>query len=626
MYAYADRVCGVDLTTGEVSSKGLDRELVEGYIGGRGFTSKLQWDELGPDVDPFGPENVLIFAVGPLVGTAAPGSSRYVVGAKSPITGILGDGSAGGHFGPALKATGYDMLVIRGIAERPTVMLVSEHGVRLREANDLWGADTFETERRLRAEFGKEARVACIGPAGERLARLACIVSDGGRAVGRCGIGAVMGSKRLKAVVALGSRKTSVADPDGLKDAASRLNEALRSDPLCTNVVPKLGTTMWLRMMNDLGGLSTKNWQLGTFYAADEISGETLRQTYLVADRACARCSLACEKVVAVPEGKFKSEPTKIEYFALASFGAKCLNANLASIVKANELCNRYGMDVAELGAAIGFLMECYERGVLSPKDVEGLDLAWGNPEAVVKLTEMTAFRQGLGALISDGVRRAAESLGCEDEPYALTTKKVGGFCSMDPRVWKIYSSRWRTASRGGDHLRAQGPAGIALNDLPLKDAVRRMLFNEHACTLCEVLGVCKFVYGTYSSDFERMEKKIGILGDLYRAATGTSCDDRDLWTVTERLLNLERAVGVRGGIGRHDDDMPRRFIEEPLPDGPYAGSKYDINETYIDEYYRQRGWDMRTGAPGADKLVSLGLGEVSRVLRDICRTVERGA
>lgn len=626
-FGYAGKVIEVDLTNGTVEIKPLERELAENFIGGRGFTSRIQYKEVGTGIKPFDPDNVLIFATGPLTGTAAPAGNRFTVGGKSPLTGILGDSAAGGHWGPELKRAGYDMILFRGRSKNPVYLWVSGERVVVEDAKELWGKDTFETEDLLKEKLGKAIKVASIGKAGENLVRFACIISEYGRANGRVGMGALMGSKNLKAIAVKGEKRIQIYDRERMEKAAKEILELLHTDDYCTTVVPNVGTNRWLWGINEAGGLSTRNWQTGVFEGAEKIRGEKMVEKYIAERKTCFNCPLRCEQLVAVPSGRFSSIPTKIEYFSLASFGPKCGNDDLESIIKANELCARFGIDTTEMGSIIGFLMECYEKGLITPEECHGFQLRWGNAEAIVDLVKKTALRDGLGDVMAEGVKRASERIGKGTEKYAFHLKGAS-IESMDPRAYKTYNLRWRTSSRGADHLRGQGLAGLSQSSasdgkrtsvrkvLPIVEGVKILIWNEYACALADMLGVCKFPYGVYSSSWELQKEKVERLSDLLFAATGMKTSPEIMWSLTERLHNLERSFNSREGMRKRDDDMPWRFLEEPMPDGPCKGNVYTEADEYIEEYYRQRGWDVNTGVPKWDTLQKSGLSDVGEELR----------
>lgn len=606
--AYADRVLEVDLSKEAVSTRPLDPELASNYIGGRGFTTKIQYEDLGHALDPLGPENMLIIATGPLTGTMAPGGNRVTIGAKSPLTGILGDSAMGGFWGPELKFAGYDMIIVRGMARNPLYLAINDDHVELRDARGLWGKGIVDTEEILREELGAKTRVAAIGPAGENLVRYAAILSDKGHTWGRTGMGAVMGSKKLKAIAVRGTKRPRIAEPGKMKAVQGFLNKILQGDPVSSRTARELGTTLALALFNELGGgLPTRNWQESWFEGAKKISGEAIRERYLVKDETCFACSLKCSKIVRVPKGRFATRSSKIEYYQLVSFGCNLFNDNLESIIKANELCNDLGVDIGEMGATTAFLMECYQRGLLSKTETEGLDLSWGNADAIVLLIERVAYRKGFGDKVAEGLRRVSEWVGKGSEDFAMHIKGMS-MTIEDPRVYKVCNGRLRVAGRGGDHLRGQSPGGGALDDMALPEGVSEVLFNEMACNLSDMMGVCKFPYGIYSAtrDVFKLKLREGLT-QLYCAASGAQVDWEYLWQAAERLLNLEKAFNIRQGLTRQADDFPKR-LTEPIPSGPFKGRFYDISEAFIREYYRQRGWNVETGVPSEAKLVELGL------------------
>jgi aldehyde:ferredoxin oxidoreductase len=608
---YAGKYLEVDLSKGQISVGNVDPEFAETFVGGRGFSSKIQYDELGPGADPLGPENILLVCAGPLCGTPAPGGNRVTIGAKSPLTGILGDSHIGGSFGSALKSAGYDYIVVRGRAEKPQLLVIEDDRVELRDASGLWGKDTFEIRGILDKEFGKGFDHIGIGQGGENLVPFASIVSKEMRAAGRTGMGAVMGSKNLKAVVVRGTKKARVGFEDETREARDHVLGLLRSDPFVTEVASRLGTSYLISASNQKGALSTKNWRESVFKDAEKISGETIMGRYLVREHSCRGCTLRCSKIVQVPSGEFATEPTKIEYFGICGFGSNLGNSNPEAIIKAYELCNRWGIDVGEAQGVLAFAFECYERDLLGKGDTDGIELRWGNSSTIPVLLRKIAFREGFGAVLAKGIRGCSEEVGGGSEKFAMHIKGMGMDVG-DARVFKTYWSRLRVASRGGDHLRGQGPGGYLLDSMALADGVREVMYNEAVCALSDMMGVCKFPYGLYSSTRELFKEKItNGLVKVFSSIVGRHYTWDELALKAERVLNVERVVNTRKGLGREDDQFPKRFLEEPVSDGPAKGRVYDISDEWIEEYYRQRGWDLGTGIPTEEKLRELGLEDV---------------
>jgi len=607
---YTGKYLEIDLTTNEISVKNVDPEFAEMFIGGRGFSSKIQYDELGPEIDPLGPENILIVCAGPLCGTPAPAGNRITIGAKSPLTGILGDSHMGGWFGSALKSAGYDYVVFRRKADEPRFLLIDNGRVELLDGKELWGKDTFEAGRILSKKFGKGFQHVVIGQAGENLVPFASIVSKDMRAAGRTGMGAVMGSKNLKAVVVRGRSKIPVGNASQAREAKDYILQLLKSDPFVTGVCSKLGTSYLISASNEKGGLSTKNWSESVFSDVEKISGETIIGRYLVREHTCPGCPLRCSKIVQVSSGEFATQPTKIEYFGICGFGSNLGNNNPEAIIKAYELCNRWGIDVGEAQGVLAFAFECYEKDLINGEDTDGIKLNWGNSSVIPLLLKKIAFREGFGALLAKGTRGCSQEVGGGSERFAMHIKGLGMDVG-DPRVFKTYWSRLRVASRGGDHLRGQGAGGYLLDSMPLADGVREVIYNEAVCALSDMMGVCKFPYGLYSGTRELSKKKvIHGLTKVFSSIVGRNYSWEELALKAERVLNVERAVNIREGLGRKDDEFPRRFLEEPVVDGPAKGQIYDIADEWIEQYYAQRGWNPDTGIPEKETLRRLAVSE----------------
>lgn len=600
------RALQVDLLNQRVEQCCLDQHDVASFVGGRGLTTKLQYDLIPPHVDPLSEENVLIFATGPLVGTGAPAGNRLTIGAKSPLTNILGDSACGGLFATRLRQTGNDLIIVKGKSDEPCYLHITPDKAELRSAKDLWGKDVYTTTERLKHELGQGTGVAAIGPGGENLVRFASVVTDDIRVAGRTGMGAVMGSKLLKAIaVSPGKSRVNVAVPDSMKRARGYVLQLLDSDPLCREIFPRLGTTIWLTE----SGVATKNFQESYFPDTAKISGESLIEKYVVGYETCFACHLRCGHLSAVSSGPYQTNrPIRVEFFSLASFGTNLYNCNLESIIRAVELCNGLGLDIAETGARFAFLMECQQRGLLEKQLANECDFSWGNAATVISMIPKIAHREGIGDILAGTILEVAEYVGKGAEAFAIQVKGMSPEY-MDPRAHSVYGSRIRVASRGGDHLRGQGAGGAhALNAMPFKQGVEELLRNEILCAVHDMMGVCKFPYGIVSSTREqsRLKTEVGLPW-LYYAATGSRLTWEELSLAAERVLNLERLINVREGLTRADDDLPRRMTEEQIPAGLFKGCVYTIKDEFIDEYYNQRGWDEK-GMPLSKKLKELGL------------------
>jgi len=614
-YGYAGTVLRINLSTGEIAKKELERELIGGFIGGRGFNSKRLFEEIPYGLDPLSPENKLMFATGPLVGTMFPTACRFNVSAKSPLTGILGDSNAGGHFAAEMKYAGYDQIIIEGRSREPVYISVDDDLVRIEDARHLWGRDVYETDKILRENMkDNSARTAIVGPAAENGVKFAGIFADLMRAAARTGMGTVMASKRLKALVIRGSKPVQVADPERFMRISEEIEDAIYKHPQYWPRV-KMGTTRILTPVNEMGFLPTRHFTEGVFEHASEVSGERLAEKYNVKSRGCFSCNIPCSRFYNVREGRFSGlKGEGPEYEALSAFTARVGNRDLALALKANDMVNKLGLDALTTAECISWSMECYAKGWLSNEAADGLDLSWGDGKTILTLIEKTARREGFGDILADGVRAASQKLGFGEE-IAMHIKGLE-MIQADPRGLKGYGLGFAVASRGGDHLRAEPfielsddpKRGIELFGVP--EATRRLewkgkgkLVNyfENWCAVVDALEVCKNIA-------ENMEVlPFPKAAEVIHAATGLSMDAGAVVQVGERIVNIERAFLVREGITRKDDAMPSRFLREPFTNGNSKGSVFE-QEPMLDEYYAERGWDLRTGIPTRQRLRKLNL------------------
>ncbi|MHB1651495.1 MAG: aldehyde ferredoxin oxidoreductase family protein [Desulfitobacteriaceae bacterium] len=624
-YGYTGKILFIDLTAGTSHTEALDPSFARTYLGGRGFNMRRLYDEAPPEMDPLQPENPLIFGVGPLVGTMLPGSARFNVSGKSPQTGILGDSNAGGFFGPELKFAGYDQVVIKGKSPRPVYLLLTNDKVEIRPAEHLWGKDIWETQQLLLAELkDKRIQISAIGQAAENGVKFAGLFNNLVRAAARTGMGTLMGSKNLKAVVVRGHGRIDVADPTRFLALVKRLDgEIFNHSEYKTRAL--MGTTKLVHALNEAGCLATRHFQSGRFEWADDVSGETLAETYKTKSKACYSCTIPCSRFYEVTAGPFqglKSEGPEFE--GLAGFSSRVGVNDLGAALKGIDLCNRYGLDVITTSEMISFAMELYQRGILSRSEADGLDLSWGNVETVHTLIHKIAYREGFGDILADGVRAAAMKIGRGSEAYAFHVKGLE-FFQADPRGLKAYALGYALASRGGDHLRSEPSfefsenpkEGIRLYGSP--DAAYRLKYRgkgrvvkhyEEWSVLADTLGVCK-------NTIVNMEViPFDTAAELLQVTLGWDIDGAEVQQICERIVNLERAYNTREGLSRKDDSLPKRFTEEPLPpeSGPSAGSVVEL-EPMLDEYYEARGWDILTGKPTAAKLKELGLAKESEEL-----------
>ena len=619
---YAGKWLYVNLTTGQVKSRELEAPLAEQYLGGNGFGTCLLWEKVGPDVDPLDPESLLIMATGPLCGTLMPTSSRMEVIAKSPLTGIYGDSNAGGFFGPELKFAGWDAIIVTGKASCPVYLAITDEQAELRDARGLWGLTTSQTEAAIRRELDDtQVKTATIGPAGENLVRFAAIQVTSQRSAARCGLGAVMGSKQLKAVAVRGHGPVRVANPTRFHDLATDFHRRLRANPTFP-AVHAHGTEGLVDLINELGRFPTKNFQMGSFPEAHKIDAEALEARAFVRHLACFGCPVACDKLYRLPDGPYAGTALRsVEYETLNALGSCVWNANLDNILAANRLCDELGMDTTSAGRAISFAMELWEKGILNLDDTGGLELRWGDSQLILQLLGMIARRQGFGDLLAEGVRRAAQAIGRDAEEYAMHVKGLE-IPAQDGRAQKSMGLAHVTSTRGADHLKAFP----VIDETGYPDEGRRRYGEEYLPEIVDPLATKhKPMLVKDGEDFGAVVDSVGlcksggtfVLAELYwpevaaaiEAATGMEMPVEQLKHIGERIYNLQRCYDVWHGIIRADDMLPRRFLEEPSPSGKARGEVIDL-EPMLDEYYRLRGWDLSTGWPTAEKLHELGLEE----------------
>ncbi|MEW6082320.1 MAG: aldehyde ferredoxin oxidoreductase family protein [Bacillota bacterium] len=616
---YAGKVLRVDLTDRKVSVEETPEELARGFLGGNGFGVRVLWDETGPGVDALDPGNRLVFASGPLSGTTWPGAGRLEVIAKSPLTGIYGDSNSGGFFAPELKYAGFDMVVITGRAEAPVFLSITPRGVEIRDAGHLWSMGARSAEKAIAAQLGDpDVKTCTIGPAGENLVRFASILVSSGRSAGRSGMGAVMGCKNLKAIAVRGFGGVTLARPDLFYDLSLKMHKAIRENKLY-GVVHEYGSPGLTPLVNMTGRFPTKNFQLGSFEHHDKIGGEALK-AHFVKHLACFSCGVGCDKMFHVRSGPFAgTRSTSLEYEVLGALGAGVLVDDLDAVVKANSLCDELGMDVISAGRTISFLMEIFDRGIVSPSDIDGLEPRWGDARLVLDLLQRIAARQGIGDLLAEGVRRMAQRIGRGSEGYAMEVKGQEIAC-QDGRAQQSMGLAHVTSARGADHLKAYptidetGFPSKAIGrygeqympDLidPHSSRHKAMVVKdgEDYAAVVDSAGHCKIGGAFVIAEIYWPEEAMGLA-----YATGMEVDEASLRATGERIYNLMRLYNVRLGISRADDRLPRRFTEEPAQSGTATGRVVDL-DAMLKEYYRLRGWDPERGLPERDTLRRLGL------------------
>jgi len=608
MFGYAGKVLYVEKKKKKFRDHPLKNGFCEKYIGGNGFSIRLLYDNTETGIDPFSPENVLIFAVGPFAGTMVPTSGKYIVQAKSPLTNFMGESVSSGSWGPTLERAGYDAVVINGRSEKPVYLFIDDDVVQFIDASDLWGKSTLQTDDMIREEIGDEnVCVAAIGPAGENLVRFANITNDRYRQAGRTGMGAVMGSKNLKAIAVRGTNKIEVYELEKLIELCHSLYEKCQGSG--TEGYRVYGTPGSVSVMNEMAALPTRNWQQATFELAEKISGEYINEHYIAKVIACYGCPIACDHLCTIDSGPFAGDVGSVEFESIYALGAECGIGYYPAIARAVNLCDNLGIDTISTGVVIGWAMECFEKGLLTKEDMGGIELTFGNYEAQHEIIQKIAYREGIGDLLAEGVKRASEKLGKGSEHFAMHNKGLE-FPGYDLRGLKASVLGFNTSTRGGCHLRS------SMYDFDLKGKVDRFKADkeygklvkerEDLWAVFDSLILCKFIRGALSTYEE--------LSELYTLVTGIKITADKLREAGERIYNLEKAYNVREGWKRKDDYPPPRIMEDPIPSGVAKGSlvKKEEFELMLNAYYEARGWNNE-GIPTKQKLSELGLEDVAK-------------
>lgn len=593
----------VNLSTKKVKKEAVPEQILRDYVGGRGVATKLLMDNMDPGADALSPANPLILATGPTTGTYAPTAGRYMVVTKSPLTGAVASSNSGGYWGPALRYAGYDYLMFEGASKEPVYLYVNDDTVEVRDAKHLWGKIVDDTENMVREATHPEARVACIGPGGENLARTACVMNDKGRAAGRSGVGAVMGAKKLKAVAVLGSKGLTIANPGAFKDAVLKGRDKLVAGPT-TGGLTMLGTAGTVSYMNMVGMLPTNNFQQGVFAEAEAVDGPVVKEQFMTRNRGCHSCMIHCGRVTKITgHGQFDGHGEGPEYETIYGLGTDCGVGNLAAVIKANYLCNEYGLDTLEAGCAIATAMELAEKGHLPESDV-GFPLKFGDPEAVVKLLEAQAYRTGtLGNLLAEGGYRLAEHYG---HPELFMGSKKQGFAAYDPRGSVGMGLAYATSNRGACHLRGYTVSvehfgnPVKLDPFTTEEKPYWLSIMQNTTSFVDSAGICLF--STF--DMDPGTDVMAMLSEVWGENMGSP---EDMLKIGERVWNLERLFNNAAGLTRADDSLPPRITSEPLTEGASKGHVVDL-QPMLDEYYQLRGWDTQ-GHPTAAKLQELGIG-----------------
>jgi aldehyde:ferredoxin oxidoreductase len=612
---YNGGILEVNLTTGAVGQSTVEREVLRRFIGGGGVAANLLLNRVSPDVDPLSGGNVLFLMNGPLTGTKLPGAARFTACFKSPLTGIWGETHCGGNFGVELRFAGYDGIAIEGVSDKPVYLLIEDKRVEIKDASDIWGKDIYEVTDLLKKRVGggREVKVLAIGQAGENLVRYAAIINDKRSVLGRCGGGAVMGSKKLKAIVVRGTGKVEAAEAEEFEKRRKEILEKVKTSEN-TRETRAYGTAGGMVAGARRGNLPIKNWALGENLAlASKISGQALAEKFLVRARACYGCPVACKRVVSVKEGPYKAEEGPgPEYETLASFGSMLMIDDLAGLIKINEACNRYGVDTISCGGTIAFAIDCFENGIIGGGDTGGIALKWGDVDAVLEMVERIARREGFGDVLAQGSRRAAQIIGGNAVDYAIESKGLEA-PMHDPRAGHGLGLAYATSIRGACHnqhlVLAVERAGTCYPEIGLPGGYEAKTSEGKArmTMICENLGmvvnsaiICQFVMGSLS---------VGDLLDMLRTTTGFDYDLKEMMECGERIWLLKRGLGNLMGVSAADDRLPKRMLT-PMKEGGAAGSVPDMG-LMLKEYYRLRSLDAG-GRPTKDKLHSIGLSELA--------------
>jgi aldehyde:ferredoxin oxidoreductase len=612
MYGWTGKVLRVDLTNQRSSVEDLDYKTATDYIGGLGLGVKYLYDEIDPTIDPLSPKNKLIFATGPLTGTGAPSSGRYMVVTKSPLTGAIANSGASGEWAMQLKYAGFDMIILEGKASKPVYLYIDDDRVTFGDAAFLWGKNCLETEDALIAATAPDAKVASIGPAGEKLVRFACVMNDRGRAAGRSGVGAVMGSKNLKAIAVRGTGGVKVADPDRFYKAVESAYETLNTPTV--EWFHGVGTPGVLDLVQSFGSLPTRNFSTGVFEDYEKLSGDVLASKYSVRDHmglGCPACPIACGRVSKVTTPEFAGVGEGPEYETIGMFGSNCGVSDFDAVCKANFICNEMGMDTISAGNSIACAMEMFERGLIPQEDI-GFPLTFGDGSAMVKLTEMMAKREGFGDLLAEGSYRMAEHYGTTE--YFMGVKKQE-FPAYDGRGLQGMGLGYATQPRGACHIRGEAQdldlygvvvwritkdRGIDKVD-PLRYDDKPLLAKEVQDWFCMIdsCGLCNFIFFLHVDEDQTLE--------MLEAGTGIDMGGYEGFKRTgERIFNIQTLFNRRAGLTSADDTLPKRMLKEPMPSGPAKGMVVHLADM-LPPYYELRGWDAE-GNLTPEKAAELGL------------------
>lgn len=597
MYGYTGKILRVNLKERSYQVEPLDMELAKKFIGGRGLGEKYLADEVDPKADALSPENKLIFVTGPLSGTPTPTGGRYMVVTKSPLTDTIACSNSGGRWGAELKMAGYDMIIIEEKADEPVYIHIHNDEISIRDAAHLWGKVTSEVTTQLVKEIGdSKVKVATIGPGGEKLSRIAAVMNDTDRAAGRSGVGAVMGSKNLKAITVRGTGKAAVYDAVKLKEVVANCNKKIRENGVTGQGLPNYGTAVLVNIINGNGAFPTNNFQKSSFSLAEEISGETLAEKYLVKRVGCYGCPIACGRHCKVGD----LESGGPEYETIWGFGADCGISDLEAVIKANYWCNEMGLDTISASATIAAAMELYQKGIIKPEELNGVPLELGNGEAIIEWTKLMGQREGFGDKLAEGSYRLCEMYGVPELSMSVKKQELPAY---DPRGIQGQGLAYATSNRGGCHVRAYliSPEILGLPEkldrLSLEGKPEWVKIFQDLTAAIDSLGVCLFTsFALGAQDY----------ADMMNAVCGTDHTAESVLAGGERIWNLEKLFNLGSGLTLADDTLPKRLLVEEIADGPSKGNVAQLDKL-LPGYFAARGWDEK-GVPTEEKLAQLGL------------------
>lgn len=591
MSGYCGKFLRIDLTNGNVKVEDLDLDLAKKFIGGRGLGTYIVKNEVPTEVDALSPENKIVIATGPLTGSRAPASGRHMVVTKSPLSGTIASSNSGGFWGAELKKAGYDLIVLEGKSATPCYISIKDDKVEIKDGQKLWGKLVSETtDALLQEEAEPKGRVMTIGPAGEKLSLIASIMNEKYRAAGRSGVGAVMGSKNLKAIFVRGTGKVETANAELFAEVSKDVKAKIKDNPVTSTGLPTYGTAVLVNIINESGIYPTKNFQEGYFETADKASGEALAEHHLVKNTACYGCPIACGRECRDGEGP--------EYETIWAYSADCGIDDLEAVIKANNLCNEYGLDTISAGSTIACAMELFERGLIKEGDIDGPALEFGSTEAIVEWTRKMGAGEGLGAKMAQGSYRLAESYGQAE--LSMTVKKLE-IPAYDPRGVQGQGLQYATSNRGGCHVRGYL---ISPEILGLPESIDRFSIEGKATwvkafqdltAVIDSLGLCLFTSFAIGADDYR---------GLFNAIVGEDFSTEDIMNAGDRIWNLERVYNLSVGIDPSQDTLPKRLLSEPMPAGPTKGHVHRLAEM-LPQYYAERGWSEQ-GVPTEEKLADL--------------------